>query len=64
MASREPERLEERGFGLNISSGLRRARVRFASESKSSWTLFDGYDRIRILTYYAGVSAMPSFSNV
>ncbi len=28
------------------------------SESKFSWSLFDGYDRIRILTYSAGVGAI------
>ena len=39
-------------------SGLRVARARFDSEAKFSWSLFDGYDRIRILTYSAGVSAI------
>ena len=34
------------------------ARARFESETKFSWSLFDGYDRIRILTYSAGVSAI------
>ena len=34
------------------------AQARFESEAKFSWSLFDGYDRIRILTYSAGVGAI------
>jgi len=34
------------------------APARFQSETKFSWSLFDGYDRIRILTYSAGASAI------
>ena len=58
MASREPEQLENRGFAFDDGSGLRVARVSFESEAKFDWSLFDGYDRIRILTYSAGVSAI------
>ena len=58
MASREPEQLENRGFAFDDGSGLRVARVRFESEAKFDWSLFDDYDRIRILTYSAGVSAI------
>jgi len=46
------------GFDIDDGTGLRVARARFESESKFSWSLFDGYDRIRILTYSAGVSAI------
>ena len=34
------------------------ASARFESEAKFSWALFDGYNRIRILTYSAGVGAI------
>ena len=43
---------------MDDGTGLRVARARFESESKFSWALFDGFDRIRILTYSAGVSAI------
>ncbi len=49
---------EKLGFDLDDGTGLRVARVRFESESKFTWALFDGFDRIRILTYSAGVSAI------
>ena len=58
MASREPGQIENRGFDFDDGGGLRVAQVRFESESKFSWSLFDGYDRIRILTYSAGVGAI------
>ena len=58
MASREPEQLENRSLEFNDGSGLRVAHVRFETETKFDWSLFDGYDRIRILTYSAGVSAI------
>ena len=53
MNSMEPLR-----FDMDDGTGLRVARARFESESKFSWALFDGYNRIRILTYSAGVSAI------
>ena len=46
------------GFDIDDGTGLRVASARFESESKFSWSLFDGYDRIRILTYSAGVGAI------
>ena len=58
MALSEPEHGKTLGFDFDDGSGLRVARARFESESKFSWSLFDGYDRIRILTYSAGVSAI------
>ena len=58
MSLREPEQAETRGFDFDDGSGLRVAHVRFETEAKFDWSLFDGYDRIRILTYSAGVSAI------
>ncbi len=49
---------EPLGFDIDDGSGLRVARARFESESKFAWSLFDGFDRIRVLTYSAGVSAI------
>lgn len=46
------------GFDMDDGTGLRVARARFESESRFSWALFAGFDRIRILTYSAGVSAI------
>ncbi len=53
-----PDVGEELKFDIDDGTGLRVARARFESDSKFSWSLFDGYDRIRILTYSAGVSAI------
>ncbi len=52
------ELLNSPQFDLDDGTGLRVARARFESESKFNWSLFDGFDRIRILTYSAGVSAI------
>ena len=46
------------GFDLDDGTGLRVARARFEGETRFSWSMFDGYDRIRILTYSAGVGAI------
>ena len=46
------------GFDFDDGSGLRVARARFVGEEKFAWSLFDGYDRVRILTYSAGVGAL------
>ncbi len=54
----DPKLGETLEFDIDDGIGLRVARARFESESKFSWSLFDGYDRIRILTYSAGVSAI------
>ena len=53
-----PKPGETLGFDIDDGTGLRVARARFESESRFSWALFDGFDRIRILTYSAGVSAI------
>ena len=45
-------------FDLDDGTGLRVANARFQSESKFRWSLFEGYDRIRILTYSAGGGAI------
>ena len=58
MSLSEPKLGEMLGFDIDDGTGLRVVRARFESESKFSWSLFDGYDRIRILTYSAGVSAI------
>ena len=58
MTLGEPRPGATLGFDLDDGTGLRVARARFESESKFSWSLFDGFDRIRILTYSAGVSAI------
>ena len=58
MTLGEPRPGETLGFDIDDGSGLRVARARFESESKFAWSLFDGFDRIRILTYSAGVSAI------
>ena len=50
--------MEPLRFDMDDGTGLRVARAKFEAESKFSWSLFDGYDRIRILTYSAGVSAI------
>ncbi|MDE2817951.1 MAG: phospholipase D family protein [Chloroflexota bacterium] len=58
MTVSDPEHGETLSLDFDDGSGLRVAQARFESESKFSWSLFDGYDRIRILTYSAGVSAI------
>ncbi len=54
----EPAPEQPLGFDFDDGTGLRVAYARFESEAKFAWSLFDGYDRIRILTYSAGVSAI------
>ena len=49
---------EKLGLDMDDGTGLRVVNASFGSESKFSWSMFDGYDRIRILTYSAGVSAI------
>ena len=58
MTMGDPRPGETLGFDIDDGTGLRVARARFESESKFAWSLFDGFDRIRILTYSAGVSAI------
>ena len=58
MKVSEPRPGQTLGFDIDDGTGLRVARARFMSESRFSWSSFDGYDRIRILTYSAGVGAI------
>ena len=58
MKHSDPRLEQTLSLDLDDGSGLRVARASFQSETKFSWSLFDGYDRIRILTYSAGVSAI------
>ena len=48
---------------LDDGGGLRVVDAKFVSEEKFSWNLFDGYDKIRILTYSAGISAIVRLLN-
>ena len=54
----EPKLDTALAFDIDDGTGLRVARAKFESESKFTWALFDGFDRIRILTYSAGVGAI------
>lgn len=52
------EREIQTGLGLDDGVGLRVVDARFLSERKFSWDLFDGYSRLRVLTYSASISAI------
>ena len=43
---------------LDDGSGLRVVNARFVSERQFDWSLFDGYDQLRVLTYSASVNAI------
>ena len=45
-------------FDLDDKTGLRVVDASFQRETKFAWSLFDGYDSIRILTYSAGIGAI------
>ena len=45
-------------FDLDDKTGLRVVDASFQSATKFAWSLFDGYDSIRILTYSAGIGAI------
>ena len=51
MRLSDPKPGETLGFDIDDGTGLRVARARFESESRFSWSFFDGYDRIRILCW-------------
>ena len=53
-----PKPGESLRLDIDDGTGLRVASARFESDSKFTWSLFDGFDRIRILTYSAGVGAI------
>jgi len=46
------------GLDLDDGAGLRVVSARFLDEQKFNWSLFDGYDVLRVLTYSASVSAI------
>ena len=46
------------GLGLDDGTGLRVVNARFLDEQKFNWDLFEGYDRLRVLTYSASISAI------
>ena len=43
---------------LDDGSGLRVVNARFVSEWQFDWSLFEGYDQLRVLTYSASVNAI------
>ena len=45
-------------LGLDDGSGLRVVRATFVEEEKFDWTLFEGFDSLRVLTYSASSSAV------
>ncbi len=45
-------------LGLDDGSGLRVVRARFTAEERFDWTLFEGFDSLRVLTYSASSSAV------
>jgi len=62
MKNSDPRLEQTLSLDLDVGTGLRVAPARFQSETKFSWSLFDGYDRIRILTYSAGACAIVHLS--
>ena len=45
-------------FKLDDGSGLRVVTARFLSERQFDWSLFEGYDQMKVLTYSASVNAI------
>ena len=45
-------------FALDNGTGLRVVRARFLDEQKFEWDLFEGYEKLRVLTYSASVNAI------
>ena len=45
-------------FSLDDGTGLRVVRATFVDEQKFGWDLFQGYDKLRVLTYSASVNAI------
>ena len=49
---------EQGGFPLDDGAGLRVVKARTLSQSKFDWSWFDGYDKLRVLTYSASIPAI------
>ena len=49
---------EQGGFPLDDGAGLRVVNARALSQSKFDWSWFDGYDKLRVLTYSASIPAI------
>ena len=49
---------EQGGFPLDDGTGLRVVNARALSQSKFDWSWFDGYDKLRVLTYSASIPAI------
>ena len=49
---------EQPSFVLDDGAGLRVVRATFVDEQKFDWTLFQGFDNLRVLTYSASVNAI------
>ena len=45
-------------LGLDDGTGLRVVRARFVEEEKFDWTLFEGFESLRVLTYSASAAAI------
>ena len=50
--------VEQGGFSLDDGAGLRVAEARFVGESRFDWNLFQGFDKLRVLTYSASIPAI------
>ena len=55
-ANRESD--SQSAFELDDGTGLRVVRASFTGERKFSWSLFEGYDSLRVLTYSASTNAI------
>ena len=45
-------------LGLDDGAGLRAVRARFVDESRFDWSLFEGFESLRVLTYSASAAAI------
>ena len=54
----QPEHAGTLTLGLDDGSGLRVVRASFLDESRFDWSLFEGYDSLRVLTYSASAAAI------
>ena len=52
------EQMGMSSLGLDDGTGLRVVRARFLDEAKFDWTLFEGFESLRVLTYSASTAAI------